>query len=112
MICESKDRLFLSFLVLDMEGSEIRNNTDSTGTAVFSMPAEDKTFKAFYKSENYSLAAIIIHTGDTVLINNIVFNFSTLIKPGILGDVRNHHFHAKIARKEVQSIPLGKLFAI
>lgn len=92
VVYESKDKLFRSFLVFDTEGNEVRNNTDFTGTAVFCMPAEDNTFKAFYKSENYILAAKTVRTGDTFLINNIVFNFSTLIRPGILGDVRDHHY--------------------
>ena len=92
VIYESKDKLFRSFLVFDMDGNEIRNNTDYTGTAVFCMPAEDNNFKTFYKSDSYILAAKTVHSGDTLLINETVFNFSTLIKPGILGDVREHHY--------------------
>lgn len=104
VVYESKDKLFRTCFVFDTEGSEIRNNTDYTGTAVFCMPKDDKTFKAFYKSENYLLAARTVHAGDTFIINDTVFNFSTLIRPGILGDARDHHF--------IRENSTGKMFKV
>ncbi len=86
VIYDSREKLYRSFLVFDHDGGEINNNTDYSGTAVFCIDNHEKALKPFYKVENYALAAENVRLGSTYLLGDTVFNFSSLIKPGVFGE--------------------------
>jgi hypothetical protein len=92
IIYDSKSRLYRDFLVFDEKGNEIQNNTDYTGTAVFCMDESHPKMKCFYKSDGYMLSAQHIRLGEARVVKNTVFNFSSLIRPGIMGDRYENHY--------------------
>ena len=88
VIYDSDDQLYRDFIVFDQNGQELINNTDYRGTAIFCTkycsPAASKDI--FFKNDEYKLSSYQVQQGDAVFIDNKVFNFTSLIKPGIFGD--------------------------
>ena len=75
VIYSSKNQLFRDCLVFDENGNEIKNNTDYSGVATFYMKDSDN---------NFYLNSKIVKIGDTISIGNVIFNFSSLLRPGIV----------------------------
>lgn len=86
IIYESKEKLHRKFIVFDQEGTEIHNNTDFTGTAIFCCKKEHDKIKTYYREEDYILAAMNVRTGEAILLEDVIFNFSSFVTPGIFGD--------------------------
>lgn len=87
ILYDSKNKLNRDFIVFDQNGNEIENNSDYEGAAVFCVSHDSASKQAFYyQSDMYDLWTKIIHTGDVELVDDTVFNFSDLIKPGIVGE--------------------------
>ena len=86
IIYSSKDKLYRKSIVFDTEGNEIKNNTDYSGTAIFCINPKENEFNNYYKCKNYALASKSIHKGDAFYIAGKIFNFSSMINPGIFGD--------------------------
>ncbi|APF21426.1 hypothetical protein [Clostridium butyricum] len=85
IIYDSKQKLYRSFMVFNDKGMEIQNNTDYSGTAVFCTSKVNKGIKEYYTTDNYILSVRNVKLGDAIVIKNTVFNFSSLIKPGVFG---------------------------
>ncbi|WP_302193048.1 hypothetical protein [uncultured Ruminococcus sp.] len=83
VIYSSKNQLFRDCLVFDENGNEIKNNTDYSGVATFYMKDSDN---------NFYLNSKIVKIGDTISIGNVIFNFSSLLRPGIVGELYDNHF--------------------
>ena len=86
IIYNSKDKLYRKSIVFDIEGNEIKNNTDYEGTVVICVDPAESEFNSYYKCNEYALATKNIHKGDAYLIAGKIFNFSSMIKPGIFGE--------------------------
>ncbi len=92
IIYDSKNKLYRDFIVFDTTGSEIQNNTDFSGTAIFCYKNENEGMNQYFICENYRLAAENIKMGSTYIIDEAVFNFSSFIKPGIFGEEYKNYF--------------------
>ncbi|MDF2821186.1 MAG: hypothetical protein K0R15_1627 [Clostridiales bacterium] len=92
VIYDSREKLHRKFIVFETNGNEIKNNSDYSGTAVFCYINEHKQLKLFYSSATYNLASLNIKLGATYMIEDTVFNFSSLIKPGVFGDEYENHY--------------------
>lgn len=92
VIYDSKGKLHRYFIVFDHDGSEIQNNTDYSGTAVFCLDNTAVTFKLSYKVKHYKLSSQNVCLGDAYVIGDTVFNFSSLIKPGVFGEEWANHY--------------------
>lgn len=86
VLYDSKDKLFRDILAFNTDGAEIRNNTDYSGTAIFCMSKEYDKITTFYRDKYYMLGNYGAHLGDALLIDETVFNFSSLVRPGVFGD--------------------------
>lgn len=86
VLYESRDKLYRSILVFNTDGNEIKNNTDYAGTAIICMKKENDKVSTYYNGQHYLLGTYGAHMGDALLINDIVFNFSSLVRPGIFGE--------------------------
>lgn len=106
VIYDSKGRLYREFLVFDENGNEIQNNTDYTGTTVFCMDEPNPTMKVFYRSLAYVLSEQHIRMGEARVVKNTVFNFSSMIKPGIMGERLENHYLSIVGSDE--QIPVYK----
>lgn len=82
----TKEKMYRSYIVFDGNGKEISNNTDYSGTAIFCTNNLNEEMKVYYRDNNYMLSSKNIKLGETCIIDNSVFNFSSLIEPGVLGD--------------------------
>ena len=86
IVYDSKDKLYREFIVFASDGREIQNNSDYEGTAVFCYKNEHDRLKSFQKNEQYILASQNVKYADVIVIEDIVFNFSSLVRPGVFGD--------------------------
>lgn len=92
VIYDSKEKLYRSFIVFDQQGEEISNHTDFSGTAIVCMPKENEVFTAYHQSGNYILTSRTVGMGEAFSIGDTVFHFSSLVKPGVIGEVWENHF--------------------
>ena len=104
VIYDSKEKLYRDFLVFDCEGAELQNNTDYFGTAIFCVENDEGVFKPFYITDNYKLASENIRLGAVYVIGNNIFNFSSIIKPGVFGEEWTNHYLIDAALNEKISI--------
>ena len=84
-IYDSKDKLYRDCIVFNDEGQEICNNTDYEGIAYFIYKAGTPDIKNIIIKDNYYIGYKLVRMGDAVNIGDDVFNFSSMIKPGIFG---------------------------
>ena len=95
VIYSSKNRLYRDFIVFDNTGKEIKNNKDFSGTAIFCTKSKNYILNLYYKGDYYYLSSYNAHLGDTILIEDKVFNFSEIIKPGVFGEKYEGYLIAK-----------------
>lgn len=100
VIYDSREKLYRNVIVFDTYGNEIKNNSDYSGTAVFCYKNEHEKLKAFYNSSYYKLGSQNVRLGATYMIEDVIFNFSSLIKPGIFGEEYANHYLLDAASKE------------
>lgn len=91
-IYDSEDRLYRDCIVFDEKGNEIQNNTDYSGAAIFCIKSPSDKIKVFYKNNNFCLGSKTVKIGEIVCLEDIIFNFSHLIHPGIIGKLYENHF--------------------
>lgn len=85
VIYDSKDKLFRNYIVFNEKGQEIVNNTDFEGTAFIIYRAGTAELNNIFSDENYCIGYKLVKIGDAINIGNDVFNFSSMVKPGIFG---------------------------
>lgn len=90
VIYDSKDKLYRNCIVFNDKGQEISNNTDYEGTAYFVYKYDEAALNNILTTENYSIAYKFVEMGDVVSVGNDVFNFSSMVKPGILGQLHKN----------------------
>lgn len=95
VIYESKTRLHRNFIVFDERGQEQANNKDYSGTAVFCTKSKVDKLHLYFSGESYCLSSYSAHLGDAVLVDNKVFNFSEMIRPGVFGEKYDGYFVAQ-----------------
>ncbi len=93
VIYDSKDNLYRNVIAFSYkDNSEIKNNTDFNGTAIFCYKGESNKLEPYHKTSDYLLAQYGAHLGDSVLIGDEIFNFSSLVRPGIFGEEIVDHY--------------------
>ena len=92
ILYDSKEKLYRKFLFFDEKGHEILNNTDYSGTVILCTEKEQKDFIPYHKIDNYFLSSKSVQMGEAYLIGDMIFNFSSLVKPGLIGDELKEYF--------------------
>lgn len=105
IIYDSKDKLYRNYIVFNEEGQEVNNNTDYEGTAYFCFKKGDAELENIIAREYYCLGYKLIRIGDAIGIAHDVFNFSSMIKPGIFGQL---HANCKIKSNDAVHLPVYK----
>ncbi|WP_035765020.1 hypothetical protein [Butyrivibrio sp. NC2002] len=91
IIYDSKKTLFREFIVFDEFGKEIKNNTDYEGPAYFCFNGiADLMVKS--REDFFNIGYKLVRVGDCIGIGNDVFNFSSMVKPGIFGQLHKNCF--------------------
>lgn len=92
IIYDSKEKLYRECIVFNEEGQEINNNTDYEGTAYFCYRTGEAELQNILINEYFSIGYKLIRIGDAIGIGHDVFNFSSMIKPGIFGQLHRNCF--------------------
>lgn len=87
IIYDSKDKLHRNYIVFDNEGQEINNNTDFEGTVYIVYKKSEASIDNILTKENYCIGYKLVRLGDAIEIGHDVFNFSSMAKPGIFGQL-------------------------
>lgn len=87
IIYDSKNKLYRNCIVFNNEGLEINNNTDFEGIIYIVYPKGEATIDNILIKENYCIGYKIVRLGDTIEIGHDVLNFSSMVKPGIFGQL-------------------------
>lgn len=90
IIYDSKEKLFRKIIVFNNEGQEVSNNTDFQGIAYFVYKAGEAELKSVFTREHYCIGYKLVRMGDAVSVGSDVFNFSSMLKPGIFGQLHNN----------------------
>ena len=87
IIYDSRDKLYRNGIVFNNEGQEINNNTDFEGTVYIVYKKGEATIDNILTKENYCIGYKLVRLGDTIEIGHDIFNFSSMAKPGIFGQL-------------------------
>lgn len=85
IIYDSKERLYRDFIFFNGSGNELKNNRDYEGIAILCSDTEVENLQKMYSSEKYILSYKNVKTGEYLKVNETMFNFSTILSPGVIG---------------------------
>ncbi|WP_290146215.1 hypothetical protein, partial [uncultured Dubosiella sp.] len=85
VIYDSGDALFRHFIVFDLKGNEIKNNHDYSGTVAVCQKDTGEV-QPYFKADQYCFTSRSVQVGSIIKIAGEAFNFSALIKPGVVGE--------------------------
>lgn len=103
----SGSKLHKDFLVFNMEGKELKNNTDYSGNIIICSYDEVLKKKAYHIGANYSLVQELVECGNIITIGNRNFTFSAMVQPGIWGEKLHHHY--LVAENAKEKIPVYRI---
>lgn len=105
IIYDSKDKLYRNYIVFNDEGHEISNNTDFEGVAYFVSRDDEIDIENIVRKESYCIGYRLVRNGDVIIIGSDVFNFTTMIKPGVFGKL---HKNCSVKVDEEKYLPVYK----
>ena len=85
IIYDSKEKLYRNYFFFNGSGIELRNNKDYEGIAILCSKNEQSDFQIIHKSGNYTISYKNVQIGDYIKIENELFNFTTILNPGVIG---------------------------
>lgn len=85
-VYDSCDKLYRSHIVFDENCQELKNHTDYEGVATFCISKENRELITFDKTSEYILASREVSYDSVIVLDEEVFGFSSLVKPGIFGE--------------------------
>jgi hypothetical protein len=112
IIYDSRDKLYRNCIVFNNEGQEVNNNTDFEGTVYIAYRKGEASLVNIMSKEYYCLGYKLVRLGDVIEIGHDVFNFSSMAKPGIFGQM---YLNCSIQKEdEEKSIPVyhGTCFVV
>lgn len=92
IIYDSKDKLYRRFIIFNLEGCEVKNNTDFDGTVQICYKNNDVNFENTKTREFYNIGYVNVKVGDAINIGNEILSFSSITKPGVFGKVYDSCF--------------------
>lgn len=95
IIYDSKDNLYRKYIVFDHDGQELSNNTDFEGTVYVCHNTKITDIELYDTKEFYRMGYKHIRHGDAIRIGDDVFNFSSIVRPGIFGQICKNCYVAK-----------------
>ena len=87
IIYDSKDKLHRNCIVFNNSGQEINNNTDFEGTVYIVYRKGEASIDNILTKDKYCIGYKLVRLGDAIEIGHDVFNFSSMAKPGIFGQL-------------------------
>lgn len=87
IIYDSRDKLYRNYIIFNDQGKEVSNNTDFEGTVYIAYRKGEATLDEFLSKEYYCIGYKLVRLGDAIEIGQDIFNFSSMAKPGIFGQM-------------------------
>ncbi|MFV0361518.1 MAG: hypothetical protein ACK5LL_00295 [Suipraeoptans sp.] len=106
VIYDSKDKLYRNYIAFNQDGQEISNNTDFEGTVYFCYKDGEAELQNIITNEYFCIGYKLVRFGDAIVIGHDVLNFSSMVKPGIFGQLHKKCFVSKCEGDEY--IPVYK----
>lgn len=85
IIYDSSNQLFRKHILFNPSGDELSNNRDYEGVVIICNDKIVNSVQLMYKCDNYILGFINVKVGDYFKINDEIFSFTSIQKPGIVG---------------------------
>lgn len=98
VIYSSDQKLYRDFLVFNREGKEIKNNTDYEGTVIICHSQQWGNIEDYYIGETFRVGSKNVKNGSSLEIEGKIFNFFSLTRPGIVGELYPGHYLQDVAR--------------
>ena len=89
IIYDSRERLYRKYIVFNSTGTELKNNRDYDGIAILCSEKEQEGFQKMNQTDKYVLSYRTVKNGEYIKIDDELFNFSTILNPGIVGIEKN-----------------------
>lgn len=105
IVYDSKDKLYRNYIVFNEEGQEINNNTDYEGVAYICHRAGEAEIRNVREKEYYSIGYVLVRLGDALGIGLDMFIFSSMVKPGVFGQL---HEKCMVSIAEDKYLPVYK----
>lgn len=112
IIYDSKDKLYRNYIFFNNEGQEINNNTDFEGAVHLIYRKGEAAINNILIKENYCIGYKLVRLGDAIEIGHDVFNFSSMAKPGIFGQLYPNCRVQKVDEDETIPVYHGTCFAV
>lgn len=106
VVYDSKEKLYRNFLIFNQNGQEISNNTDCEGLVYICYNEDEIDVENIIKREFYCLGYKLVKQGDAIGIGHDVFNFSSMVKPGIFGKLHKNCYVSSLVKDDC--IPVYK----
>lgn len=101
IIYDSRDKLYRNCIVFNNDGQEVSNNTDFEGTVYIAYRKGEASLDNILSKEYYCLGYKLVRLGDAIEIGHDVFNFSSMAKPGIFGQM---YFNCSVQKEGEQKL--------
>lgn len=104
VIYDSRKKFYRNCIVFNDEGQEIHNNIDFEGMVYVVYSKGDTAIDNIITKDNYCIGYKLVRLGDAIEIGHDVFNFSSMAKPGIFGQVYPNCIVKKEGQDKVISV--------
>ena len=104
VIYDSRDKLYRDVIAFTPEGNTLTNYRDYSGTVIFCHKQPAAGLKTWITMPKYTLSVRDVKIGDVQIVDNTVFHFSSMVRPGILGE--------EYAGQYLKHEESGKLFPV
>lgn len=100
IIYDSREKLYRNYMFFNESGVELKNNKDYKGLVVLCSKNGAKEMTKLYTGPDYIISYKSVNSGDYIKINGDIFNFSTILKPGVIG----HEKEGKVLISGIEQI--------
>lgn len=100
IIYDSKERLYRRYMFFNESGMELKNNKDYKGLAILCSKNEIEGMQKLYNGSDYVISYRSVNSGDYIKVDNEIFNFSTILTPGVIG----HEKEGKVVKNGDEQI--------
>ena len=112
IIYDSRDKLYRNYIIFSDQGKEVSNNTDFEGAVYIAYRKGEATLTEFLSKEYYCIGYKLVRLGDAIRIGQDIFNFSSMAKPGIFGQMYQNCSIQKDGESSLISVYYDKCFMV
>ena len=112
IIYDSRDKLYRNYIIFNNQGKEVRNNTDFEGAVYITYRKGEVVLDELLSQEYYCIGYKLVKLGDAIEIGQDIFNFSSMTKPGIFGQMYQNCSIQKDGESSLIPVYYDKCFVV